>query len=188
MNNKYLFIVSMLTSISLFAGEFPMDIGQEIIYPETSMLAPGNGGAIIITREQVERDLALQKEIENKQKEDLIEQENKLREELIKEEKEKPKRMAAGAIKSVTGRITYDKEKDGEYCSPCCQWASFYGCYAVFVAISAGISIWASLPTIPRDQSWCLGNVSPLTECIRMQNAFECFPASPLCPPHYKQL
>lgn len=176
MNSNYFFTIILFTSISLFAGEFPMDIGQGIIHPEASILAPGNGGATIITHEEVERDLVIQKEIEAKQREDFI-----------KEEKEKPKRMAIGAIKSVTGRIRYNEEKDGKHCSLFCKWASFYACYAVFVAVSAGISIWVSWPNT-RDQSWCQGHVSPLTQCIGMHNSFDCFPASPLCPPDYKQL
>jgi hypothetical protein len=170
--NKIYFFIATLISLPIFAGEAPFDLAgtPELFTP--LILAPGNGNAIT----QAEWEIA-----EAQRKEAVLQV-------ALQAEKERPKRILAGAIKSVIPRTKYNKEKDGECCSPCCQWVSFYACYGVFVVISAGISIWASFPTFPRDQSWCLQNVSPCTLCDGNAGSFSCYPSSPLCKPYYKQL
>ena len=179
--NKIYFFIATLISLPIFAGEAPFDLAgaPELFTP--LILAPSNGGALVLTQEQIENDLILQKTAELKQRQDFLAQ-CKL------EEKEKTEKMVAAAVNSIIPRTKYNKEKDGECCSPCCQWVSFYACYGVFVVISAGISIWASFPTFPRDQSWCLQNVSPCTLCDGNAGSFSCYSSSPLCKPYYKQL
>lgn len=167
MNKLYFFIT--LISFSIFAGEadFVDPAGPQL---NVSFLAPGNGDAIT----QAEWEIA-----EAQQKEAALQA-----------KKERPKRMALGAVNSLVPRR---KAKEDEACSPCCKWTIFYTAYAIVVVATAGFTLLGSYPILPRDNDWCIGNVAPLTACtannLNMNPwTIQCYPQAPICKLYNKQL
>lgn len=162
-------------ALPAFAGELPMDIGQEIIHPEASILAPGNGDKEM--QDQLKAEYAL-----TERKKTLVKQ--KLKEQQLELEKNLKEKKSLNYLCDPCSDCA---DQSSWQRGACCCIAGACIILAVFCLGAHSNGYYRSFGD--SDWAWCLGAApTNYTRCSSMTNnsEFRCYSFTPRCV-NYKQ-